>query len=137
VATDRQRQSMSDNDPSNAHEFADKFVRASDEEKRAMINEHHDLEGSARKAHTELDELDQYDWEVSDERIIERMRNAKELIERALKNERMLTEYADDDDDDERWSCPTCGGDSITHEDIGHGQNRFYCTDCDETLQVG
>jgi|APHM01.1.fsa_nt_gi hypothetical protein len=126
---------MSDNSPQNPHEFADKFVRASDEEKREMIKEHHDLEGSARKAHTELDELGQYDWEVSDERIIERMRNAKELIERALKNERMLTEYADDED--ERQTCPTCGGDSLTFEDIGHGQKRFYCTDCDKTLQVG
>ena len=42
-----------------------------------------------------------------------------------------------DNDSDATIECPDCGSNAFGIEDIGAGQNRIYCEECDFTHQVG
>jgi len=97
--------------------------------------ENHDLHGDTIEAARLIDEA-LADWEHHDRPgKLARIREAKRILDRCLQIERGATRLDVDEDEVDQF-CPLCGSTAIAPEEMTGG-TRFYCTECDETLQVG
>lgn len=103
------------------------------EEARRRLVEDHDLEADAEGAHELLEEAVSLWDDLDDAGRVMRLRKAWEILDRTLERQRMRVEMGPDVEGDAP-TCPDCGSMDLRFEDKGR---RFFCTECDATLQSG
>lgn len=103
------------------------------DEARQRIIDNHDLQADTEEAKELLVEAVELWDDLEDKGRVARIRQANDILRRSLEAQRIAVEAAAEGD----HYCPDCGSTEISHEDMGYGDRRLYCTACDATLQVG
>jgi len=103
------------------------------EQAQNELLEQHDLQADAEEAHELLEEVVGL-WDgLEHSGRIARLRRAQKILQQTLE----WNSWRIERETDAEHYCPDCGSTEISHEDIGSGQSRVYCADCDHTLQGG